>query len=182
MTLNPDKLANWEGFADEVEATMRVYHKQLFSLAFEGASDELGIGIDFDLSNPRIKETLSGLAKRIRDVADTTRDEIRVLVGNATEEGWSMEELAKRIREKGEISKRTRALTIARTETATATNTGAILAYETAGVKSVEVLDGDDDEDCASVNGQTWTLEEAMDNPIAHPNCTRAFAAIVGKG
>lgn len=179
MTLSADKLANWAGFADEIEKSMRVYHQQLFSLAFEGASDELGIGIDFDLSNPRIKETLSELGKRIRSVSDTTRDEIRLLVGAATEEGWSMPELAKRIREKGEISSRSRALTIARTETATATNTGAILAYETVGVKEVEVLDGDDDEDCASVNGQTWTLEEAIENPIAHPNCTRAFLPIV---
>lgn len=176
-----DKLINWNGFANEIEGAMKVYHQQLLSLAFENAEDELGIGIDFDLSNPRIKDTLSSLGKNVRSVMETTRDDIRRLVGEATEQGWSMQELAKRIREKGEISSRSRALTIARTETATATNTGALLAYNEAGVKEVEVLDGDEDEDCASVNGQTWTVEEAMDNPIAHPNCTRAFAPIVGK-
>jgi hypothetical protein len=48
------------------------------------------------------------------------------------------------------------------------------------GVKEVEVLDGDDDEECASANGQIWTLEEASDNPLGHPNCTRAFAPHLG--
>lgn len=179
MSLDADKLANWAGFADSIEKSMRVYHQQLFSLAFEGAADELGIGIDFDLSNPRIKETLSELGKRVRSVSDTVRDNVQTLVGQATEEGWSMPELAKRIREKGEIDSRSRALLVARTETGTATNMGSCLAYETAGVKEVEVLDGDGDDICAEANGQTWSLQEAMDNPLGHPGCTRAFAPIV---
>jgi hypothetical protein len=45
-----------------------------------------------------------------------------------------------------------------------------------AGVTHVEVSDGDDDDDCADADGQVWTLEEALANPIAHPNCVRSFA------
>jgi hypothetical protein len=68
---------------------------------------------------------------------------------------------------------------IAQTETAVAFNTGAVLSYREAGIEKVEVLDGDEDEDCASVNGTTQTLEWAMDNPVAHPHCTRAFSPVV---
>jgi hypothetical protein len=43
----------------------------------------------------------------------------------------------------------------------------------------VDVLDGDDDEPCASANGARWTVEEAEANPLGHPNCTRAFSPVV---
>jgi len=69
-----------------------------------------------------------------------------------------------------------RAETIARTESAIVYNQGFIqVAQESGLVESVTVSDGDGDEECASYDGQTWSLEEAMDNPISHPNCLREF-------
>jgi hypothetical protein len=126
-----------------------------------------------------VQTVLGSLAKNIKAVAETTRDEIRALVGRQAAEGWSAEELAKQIRAKGDVASRSRALTIARTETGQAYNLGAVAAYRVGGVTHVTVLDGDDDEPCASANGATWTIDEAEQNPLGHPNCTRAFAPIV---
>ena len=72
-----------------------------------------------------------------------------------------------------------RAKTIARTEIANAQNTGTIARYQVAGVTRVRVYDGDYDELCDSLNGTIQTMDWAIANPTAHPNCTRSFAPIV---
>lgn len=159
---------------------MKAFYQALLEDAFLDAAAD-GVDVAFDLANPYVQQTLSSLAKNIKGVAETTKDEIRLLVGKQADEGWSLEELQKQIRAKGEIASRSRALTIARTETGTAYNQGAIAAYKAGGVTHVTVLDGDDDEPCASANGATWTLEEAEQNPLGHPNCVRAFSPVVSE-
>lgn len=157
---------------------MKTFYQALLEDAFVDAADQ-GVDVTFDLANPFVQTVLTRLAKNIKAVAETTKDDIRALVGRQADEGWSIEELQKAIREKGDVASRTRALTIARTETGTAYNQGAIAAYRVGGVTHVDVLDGDDDEPCASANGSRWTLEEAEANPLGHPNCTRAFSPVV---
>ncbi len=58
-------------------------------------------------------------------------------------------------------------------------STGAVVSYQEAGIKEVDVLDGDGDAICAQADGQRWTLEEAQANPLGHPGCTRAFSPVV---
>lgn len=144
-----------------------------------GDASMAGVPVAFDLENEYVQTVLDQLADKIKDVADTTKDEVRALVGRQAQEGWSVEELARQLEDLAEVRSRTRALLIARTETGQAYNLGSLAAYRTAGVTHVEVLDGEDDEVCASANGQRWTLEEAAANPLGHPNCVRAFAPIV---
>lgn len=147
--------------------------------ASSDASDDTGLDIDFDVSNPKVKDTLDKLATRVKGIDDTTRDAIRTRVSQANDQGWSIQELAAAIKQDAAFAP-ARATTIARTESATAYNTGTVLAYRQSGVVSqVQVMDGDDDDDCAAANGQTWDLDEAEANPTQHPNCTRAFAPIV---
>ncbi len=69
-----------------------------------------------------------------------------------------------------------RADRIARTETAIAFNHGTVLGVSQAGGDYVDVFDGEDDEECAAANGQTWTIDQALADPVAHPNCVRAFS------
>lgn len=170
---------DWEGSADNLEEMMREFYPEIMKLAYGASADALPVDVSFDLTNPKVKETIDALCKNIRGVADTTKDDIKALVGKSTSEGWSIPDLAKAIREKGDISSRSRSETVARTESAVAYSRGSILAYGDAGVKKVQVLDGDEDAECAAANGATWTLEEAAANPIAHPRCTRAFIPIV---
>lgn len=161
-----------------VAKLMAPFYRQLLKDAFGDAADA-GVDVAFDLENEFVQQVLGSLAKNIKGVASTTKDEIRVLVSKQASEGWSVEQLAKEIRAKGEIASRSRALTVARTETGQAYNMGSIAAYRTADITHVDVLDGDDDEPCASANGSRWTLDEAEANPLGHPNCTRAFSPVV---
>jgi hypothetical protein len=157
---------------------MAVFYRALMEDAFADAA-ERGVSVVWDIHNPITQARLAQLAKNIKSVPETTKDNVRRLTDRANEEGWSSEQLAKAILEKGEIDSRYRATMIARTETGTAYNLGSIDAYRIGGVTHVDVLDGDDDEPCASANGSRWTLEEAEANPLGHPNCTRAFSPVV---
>lgn len=144
-----------------------------------GDTQLLGVPVAFDLDNPFVQTVRDRLAHDIQRITETTKDEIRTLVAKQAAEGWSIEELARRIQERGEIASQTRATRIARTESGQAYNLGAIASYRAAGLTHVRVLDGDEDEPCASANGATWTLDEADAHPLGHPNCTRSFSPIV---
>ena len=172
---------DWEGDADRLVELMGEFYPDLLGAAYEAANGAgtLPTAVRFDVNNPAIKQTIKSLAQKIRGVSDTTRADIQALVDRQTEEGWDMRKLAKAILEQGDINSVSRAAMIARTESATAYNLGSLHAYDDAGVTHVEVFDGDEDAECAAANGQTWTLDEARANPIAHPNCVRAFGAIV---
>lgn len=69
---------------------------------------------------------------------------------------------------------------IARTESAMAYNIGAVDAWQKSKVvEALLVYDGDYDAACREANGQTWTFDEAMFEPIEHPNCWREFFPIL---
>src|SRR6185436_8599556 len=111
----PDPTASMDD-GDQVASLMRPFHQALVEDAFLDAADA-GVDASFSLDNPYVQTVLDSLAKQVRGVASTTKDDIRRLTGQAAAEGWSTEELAKQIRAKGEIASRSRALTISRTET-----------------------------------------------------------------
>lgn len=164
---------------DEIEKLMRPLHLLLLTQAADDAETTLGIDGLFNLDNPFVQDELRNLATLVRRVADTTKDEIRALVGRQAAEGWSVTQLADEIEKLGEIRSVSRAQMIARTESGTGYNLGSVVAYRTAGLTHVDVLDGDEDEPCKSANGSRWTLDEARANPLGHPNCIRAFAPVV---
>jgi hypothetical protein len=73
--------------------------------------------------------------------------------------------------------------TVADYETANMQNVMALTAYAAAGVTDVLVLDGEEfDEPCILANGQTWSIEQALANPIEHPNCQRSFLPLGADG
>jgi hypothetical protein len=165
-------------------AALRTLMSRLYPLVVErafGDASLAGVPVSFSIDNPFVQTVLDQLAKDVRRVAETTKDEIRVLIGRQAAEGWSIDRLAAELEQLAEIRSQTRAVTIARTETGRAYNLGAVAAYRTAGLTHVDVLDGDDDEPCASANGSRWTLDEAAANPLGHPNCVRAFTPILSE-
>lgn len=159
-------------------ALLRRSYELLIERAFADAVQD-GVEALFDLEMVEVQQVLDRLATDVRRVAETTKQEIRDLVSKQASEGWSVQELAAAIQERGIVASATRAATISRSETGTAYNLGSVAAYRAGGITHVTVLDGDEDEPCASANGATWTLEEAEQNPLGHPNCTRSYAPIV---
>lgn len=67
---------------------------------------------------------------------------------------------------------------IARTETMDAYNAAALGSYDEFGVTEVEASDGDEDDECASRDGQTFSIDDA-DGIEDHPNGTLDWIPVV---
>jgi hypothetical protein len=175
---------NLDEAADGMVADMMPLWSELLEVSGDEAIAALGVEVDVDWSqsNPYVRDVLDRLGTRIRGVADTTRDDVRRLVEQGNERGDSVRQIADFIRERAPEISKSRSQLIARTESSTGANLGAVIAYRAAGIDRVKVLDGDGDPECAAADGQIWTLEEADANPIAHPGCVRAFAPVVEEG
>lgn len=183
MTTDVSKMGLDDG--KEIAKIMSRYYPLLLEQAAGDAEDSLGVDISFDMSNPKVQEVLDELASKIKDVADTTRQDIRDLVGKQADEGWSMDELAAAIRDRGVTDSKSRSEAIARTESASAYSKGSILAYQESGVvDSLEWIVSDDPcPVCQELDGQNVKLGdlfgEEFDGPPAHPNCTCAVAPVL---
>jgi len=79
-------------------------------------------------------------------------------------------------------NRKSQASTIARTETGRIQNTGNLDRYSSRGYAKVKVLDDEGPHSCQAcmdANGQEWTVEEAQDRILEHPNCVRDFAPVI---
>jgi HK97 family phage portal protein len=149
-----------------------------------------GSGLDWNLQNPAVRTVRQLLAQKVTRINETTREKLATVIEEGMRRGYSIPQIANGHQDndgyyqgvQGVFDEATaaRAETIARTETAVVYNQAAIVGYKDGGVEHVEVFDGNHDPECAAANGQRWTLEKAAENPIAHPNCIRSFAPVVG--
>lgn len=139
---------------------------------------EFGMGFDVeDTKAEKYARERSG--ELITRIDETTRMDIRRRVGQwAGDKDATPEQLRRSINEAHTMSPE-RADMIARTEISYARNRGNLDGYGSYGVTHVLVYDGDSfDAGCSMASGATWTLQEAWDNPIEHPNCGRSFSAV----
>lgn len=166
-------------------AIVRKYWTRALADGYAAAGDFLGMDIPF---NPKDKSTariLAAVAERVTKIEETTRDRLKAYVQIGLNEGMSIQDLARLIRDDPSAAfKPQRARLIARTETGTALNVASVNGYRASGrVTKVVVHDGDGsgdtDDACVMANGQEWTLDEAEANPLEHPACTRSFSAVV---
>jgi SPP1 gp7 family putative phage head morphogenesis protein len=128
-----------------------------------------------DYATQRAAE-LAGTSKNPKyALTDSTREMLRNDLVNMMDQGLTPAEIAKNLENDYAFSE-SRAMTIARTETGFTWNRGAINMYRSAGVKLLNVHDGDHDEECRAANGQVWSADYASVNALSHPNCTRSFS------
>jgi len=152
----------------------------------QGARAAALAGGQWDPADPFLDKFLTTyVGERIVQLDRTTRRELRERLRDvfATGGGKSAAELRDQVldevRQRYEGYEEWRALRIARTESAIAYNHGDIFGFAQAQVERVTVIDGTGDAVCAEANGRDWTLAEALDDPVAHPNCVRSFAPVV---
>ncbi len=164
----------------------RIYLRQT-GAAWAAAGDTLSIDAAFDVDNPFIQGVLATIVERAKGIAETTRDDIRLLVGTAADQGWSVGELADAIREKAAIASRERAEMIVVIETARAYSLGSKAAYRASGVDTaMEWLTAPDccEDVCEPLNGKRVALDgvfaEGISEPPAHPRCRCSLAPVVG--
>jgi SPP1 gp7 family putative phage head morphogenesis protein len=123
------------------------------------------------------------LALEVRRVSDTTREEIRGIVGRMSSEGISYEQAALEIVQLAGINSQTRALTIAVTESARAFTQGSLLAWRES--NEVEMIEWSAEPTacpiCKAVNGTSVQLDRSFNGilPPAHPNCRCALLPVL---
>lgn len=170
---------------DTIATLMRPYYAALAKIAFDDSADQYGLDVAFDLENPFVQTVINRLAKQVRNVTDTTKDQIRNVIGRSAEQGLSTEETARQIRQLGVDMSRSRSLTIARTESASGYSQGALASFQASGVVSGTTwLMGPDSCDiCQELDGQQAELggefAPGITAPPAHPHCTCAISPIV---
>lgn len=191
---DPDSI-DWQAEEEQLREVIGRWYVTLGSEAYDAASAELGVEVPWDISQPGVKRILAGLASRVSGITDISREKVRRLVATAVDRGYSLDQLVRGVEEDGFAGLRalvegwastatgtagTRAALIAVTETATAYNLSGVAAYADSGVVNmVEVFDGTVDDICAeAVATSPWTLEQANDDPLGHPNCQRAFGPV----
>lgn len=180
---------DFNGHKKRLGEIVKKYGPALLKVAYNGAASKLPVDVTFDGSNPAVKGVLKAIASRVVGISNSTRDDLRSTIGRALQgekddEGRtvvpSIQEIRKRIQAQGDITSKSRAQLIARTETANAGRQGSLLAYGDANVKKVEALDTDNDEECAARNGKVFTVEEAAEiDP--HPNCVLSWSPVIEK-
>ena len=172
---------------EELEELIKRFYIELIQVSWGYWDVALGVETVLDLSDPLVTEILAGAGTRVKQIQETTLEELRALLKYGNDNGWSIDHLARGDPENGipglrdliEETYKDRARTIARTELGNAQNTAAVGRFGAAGVEKVFVMDNgldDDDEPCKEVNGTVQTLKWAREHPLQHPNCTRAFA------
>jgi SPP1 gp7 family putative phage head morphogenesis protein len=123
---------------------------------------------------------------------ETQRNRIHQIINDGIAEGLptGVKESADGKYPKGSIAeqlqgyfndRKSHASTVARTEVARIQNISSLERWKDRGYSQVKVLDGNgvnSCEACNEVNGQTWTLESALERELEHPNCYRAFSPI----
>lgn len=168
--------------ADEEEAALRALLEPWYLAVLDSAAGIVRerLAVDFTLDDPVTRAYLERAGVRIKGISAATRLAIAAALQEGQRAGEGVDQVARRVRASYAFSKK-RALTIARTELGSASNEAAMTSYTASGVVvGVRVLDGDYDPECAAIDGQTFSLDEARQVPaLAHPNCVRAFAPLL---
>lgn len=153
-------------------------YEKLIATTFNVAGEDLAaeVGFDFDLENPRVQAAIQKRVNKLTgNVTDTTYQSIKDEVAEARSSGEGTAQIADRIRDKvfGDEITKSRATTIARTETVGALNHGELVAARESGViASKEWLSQGDRrvrESHENIDGERVPLEETFGNGLRHP-------------
>lgn len=165
---------------------MRRFYAIVLESAYGDASTTLSVDVTFDLANPLIQATLDDLALLVANVTETTRNDIRAVIGEGAAQGWGTAQLSRALRDRGLDISPARATLISRTEAARAYSAGALLAYAQSGaVSGVQWLLGPSPcVVCQPLGGKIVTLGDAFPGgfrmpPDPHPGCTCALAPVI---
>jgi HK97 family phage portal protein len=146
----------------------------------------------YDIANPYVQTVLGEVGTRIQGINQTTMNDVRKIVGDALDEGVTMDDLASRLKGLFQETYKSRSLAVARTESQVAYNLGATAAGKNSGVVDyAELMDnpdhdtdpGSDGLTCASRNGLIVPLDNVpMHVSAEHPNGTLAVALVINEG
>jgi hypothetical protein len=186
----------WDTAAEN--AALRETLKRLYLASGRSSLQVVADGLNRIVPNKAVDRVLTDLLQyggsRIADINAKTLQAITFELAEGARRGYTMNQLIDGVPGEGfkgvlnvgmengvGVWGDVRAETIARTETALSYNRAALDAYKEFRVSRVLAYDGDDDEVCASRNGQEFDLEDAFAIED-HPNGTLDWAPVVDDG
>ena len=193
------------GITKDVEDVLRITHSEreiekfaeytipriteMVKITGTSAYAELGVSGSFDVTNPKvIKWIKAHCGKLIKTIADTNFDALKRTLTEGIKLGEKIPKLAARITAEYADCKGYKAVRIARTETISASNQGALQAYDQSGVVEEKewLAETDACDICLDI-----ALEGAIplhssfsggfDVPPAHPNCRCTVLPVIEK-
>jgi len=159
---------------DTLKGVLEPWYKRTLTAVHDVVQDILDTR--YELTGTDERTYLKAAALNIKGINEYTRTSVAKAVATSVELDETVEELAMRINDLYVFSE-SRALEIARTELAQATNLSQIESYKASDVVvGVRITDGDQDSVCAALNGRRVKIAEARSiPPLGHPNCVRRF-------
>jgi len=177
------------------EATKDGAHEALRAVGFDTTTDAYdAVNQDaLDYAEDRAAEMVGmkrGAKGKLRpnpraeyQITESTRDDIRSLVGDALKEGWSTDTLAKALMDSNAFSAE-RAQLIARTEVIRASNQGTLQGFQASGVVLKKEWTTFDPCPICEENEEQGPIDldedfaSGDDAPPAHPNCKCALVGL----
>jgi hypothetical protein len=155
-----------------------------YGAALAATAKEVGVPMNWHLTNPLVGEVYAGAAKHVHDIADTTRLGIMKTIKAAYEEGLTISDTAKAIRAAMKEATPARARLIARTELAALAQGGSLAAAKIYSEATGDVLfkrwitapgaDYPRHEDVLDLDGQTRALYAVVGGFAIRGSDTRA--------
>jgi HK97 family phage portal protein len=179
---------DWTEEEAELEDTLDSVYGEVGSAAFADLSSHLGTEIAWDTKSPFVKSVLGRVGNRVKGITDTDKDLLRAAVSDAVSGATSPSDLTALLTSTISGWSDSRAGTIALSETANAYNLSTTAGYRASGmVENNLVMDGDgcgwtEHDDPDEADGSERSLDDCDEYPESHPNCQRAFGAIVLTG
>lgn len=181
---------DWDDELKRLTDILQKFYNANGEAAFAATADTLGVEISWDLANPKVQRVLTGLGENIKGIADESRTQIQSLIGDALDEGASIADITEQLQGKFDDWGKSRAETVARTETQLAYNRASALSYsETGEVDEVELHDNSAHVDaygasdgltCAERDGLVVKLSDVGKHIDAeHPNGSLSFSPIL---
>ena len=185
-TDNPDELLDW----DEEDALLLIALTPLWlnSLkeGYEIANSTYGLGISFDLLNPKFLNWIDEFGlDRAKGINITTKKKLRATLSQGISEGLSIPKLRDLISEVYSDAKGYRSILIARTETVTTVNSGALSTYKVGNIQQKEWLTQIDSRTRIAhikLNGEIVGIDQPFSNGLQYPsepNCRCTILPII---
>lgn len=123
------------GKDSQIFKSLRPMIAQMMGESAEEWIDDTGIGIQFDLRNPKVAKWIDKFcAAQIKSINATTRDQLKAAIGKAEADGLSIPDIKEQISGLFDQISDGRLNTIVRTEVIGASNAGTLAGYEQSGV------------------------------------------------
>lgn len=173
-----DPFTGGDLFDQESDAELRAISKKYFVAGMEMTEAELkvlfkdlGLGISFNIWDTRAVQLLEMHVNKIVNIEKTVEKEIRGVLREGIEGGWSEEQIADGIREKWNIFGN-RAATIARTELGNVINDSREESFKYVGYERQEWLSAKDElvRPSHQIDGEEVQIGQAFSNGLKYPN------------